>query len=55
VLGQPEHRAVQDGSCPRCGYLGWAPAAGVTETLRRALRESPVERRRESRTLRLAG
>ncbi|MHB8642452.1 MAG: hypothetical protein ACYDA3_06170 [Gaiellaceae bacterium] len=32
--------------CPRCGYVGWAEAASLTETLRRALRERPVESRR---------
>jgi hypothetical protein len=32
--------------CPRCGYVGWAPAAELTETTRRALRDRPPERRR---------
>jgi hypothetical protein len=34
------------GECARCGYVGWADAESLTETLRRALRERPVERRR---------
>ncbi len=32
--------------CPRCGYLGWAPAADLDESTRRALRSRPPERRR---------
>jgi hypothetical protein len=35
-----------EGECTRCGYVGWAEAASLTETLRRALRERPVERRK---------
>lgn len=34
------------GECIRCGYVGWADAESLTETLRRALRERPVERRK---------
>ena len=44
-------RKVQEGECPRCGYLGWAEASELTERARRALRERPLEQRR----LRLAG
>jgi uncharacterized Zn finger protein len=33
------------GSCPRCGYVGWAHATALTETDRRALREIPVSLR----------
>ncbi|HKC21312.1 MAG TPA: hypothetical protein VKB64_02260 [Gaiellaceae bacterium] len=32
--------------CPRCGYVGWAPATALTEHERRALRARPLERRR---------
>jgi hypothetical protein len=34
------------GECARCGYVGWAEAASITEALRRALRERPVDRRK---------
>jgi hypothetical protein len=34
------------GECPRCGYVGWAPTADLTENVRRTLRERPPERRR---------
>ena len=37
---------LQADECPRCGYVGWAEARTLTETLRRALRETTVERRR---------
>ena len=37
------------GECPRCGYLGWAESESLTETLRRRLRERPLELRRLSR------
>ena len=32
--------------CKRCGYVGWAEAESMTEALRRAIREAPLERRR---------
>jgi hypothetical protein len=32
--------------CPRCGYVGWAESESLSESLRRALRERPVEKRR---------
>jgi hypothetical protein len=34
------------GDCPRCGYVGWAPAEDLSEHTRRALRERPPESRR---------
>jgi Zn ribbon nucleic-acid-binding protein len=34
------------GECVRCGYVGWAESESLTETLRRALRDRPVERRK---------
>jgi len=36
--------------CRRCGYVGWAEAESLTETLRRALREHTVDRRRFTRS-----
>jgi hypothetical protein len=33
------------GACPRCGYVGWAPSARLSEEDRRLLREVPVELR----------
>jgi ribosomal protein S27AE len=40
-------RAAHDrGDCPRCGYVGWAPASDLSEHARRALRERPLEARR---------
>lgn len=44
-------RRARVGECPRCGYLGWARTEELTETLRRVIRERPVELRR----LRLVG
>ena len=39
-------RAGHDaGSCPRCSYVGWAPAAELTEWMRRLVRDVPLERR----------
>ena len=32
--------------CPRCGYLGWAPAESLSESERQALLLRPPERRR---------
>ena len=40
------HSHLATGECPRCGYVGWAPATDLTEFTRRALRDRPVERRR---------
>jgi Zn ribbon nucleic-acid-binding protein len=37
---------VEAGSCARCGYVGWATPADLTELVRRALRDFPPERRR---------
>ena len=34
------------GECAHCGYVGWAPAAALSEHTRRALRERPLESRR---------
>jgi Zn ribbon nucleic-acid-binding protein len=40
----PLRQATQE--CPRCGYLGWAPADDLTERERRMLQNRPLERRR---------
>jgi len=32
--------------CPRCGYVGWAPAGDLTERERRVLQARPLEQRR---------
>jgi len=52
-LGCGERRRVANGSgsveageCARCGYVGWATPADLSELVRRALRDFPPERRR---------
>lgn len=37
---------VEAGECLRCGYVGWAAPADLSELVRRALRDFPPERRR---------
>jgi Zn ribbon nucleic-acid-binding protein len=37
---------VEAGECARCGYVGWATPADLSELVRRALRDFPPERRR---------
>ena len=39
------HLRLDPGECPRCGYLGWAPSTSLTESVRRRIRERPVDRR----------
>lgn len=36
---------LDPGECGRCGYLGWALAADLSEPVRRTLRERPPELR----------
>ncbi len=36
----------EPGECPRCRYLGWAPADDMSEALRSRLRGNPVSSRR---------
>jgi hypothetical protein len=35
---------LEPGECHRCGYVGWALAADLSEPVRRTLRERPPER-----------
>ena len=44
-LGSAPIRVRAARECPRCGYLGWAPASELSEAVRRALRDEPVELR----------
>ena len=39
-------RHVESAECPRCGYVGWAHSAELTEIQRQALRERPLHTRR---------
>ena len=39
-------RRTRTGECPRCGYVGWAASAELTELVRQALRERPPGDRR---------
>jgi len=43
-MHDPEH-TLDIGACPRCGYVGWAPSASLSEDDRRVLREIPVSLR----------
>jgi hypothetical protein len=45
-LDRESRGQVDTGECPRCTYVGWAPTADVSEAMRKALRERPLERRR---------
>jgi hypothetical protein len=38
-------RLLHPGECPRCGYVGWAPSAALSEPMRMRIRERPVDRR----------
>jgi ssDNA-binding Zn-finger/Zn-ribbon topoisomerase 1 len=40
----PLRQAIPE--CPRCGYVGWAPAGALSERDRRIIRQRPLERRR---------
>jgi hypothetical protein len=42
VVVPEEGRRLDAGDCPRCGYVGWAPTASLTERTRRLLRELPL-------------
>jgi ribosomal protein S27AE len=45
ISHQPS-RPLKSDACGRCGYVGWAEAATLSETLRRMLRDRTVEQRR---------
>jgi hypothetical protein len=40
------HHRLDPAECPRCGYLGWAPALALTEADRGELRQHPLDQRR---------
>jgi hypothetical protein len=44
-------RCHEAGECPRCGYVGWADAAELSERARRLFRDLPLERRLKLRTV----
>jgi hypothetical protein len=46
VLEAAARRRLDGGECPRCKYVGWAPAEELDETLRRRVRLRPLEQRR---------
>ena len=45
AVGARPGRRLETGECARCGYVGWAPVATLTESTRRSLRSLPPERR----------
>ena len=45
-VGRDAAGHVEAGECARCGYVGWATPADLSELVRRALRNFPPERRR---------
>lgn len=42
TVTQVEGRRLDARDCPRCGYVGWARVATLTERTRHALRELPI-------------
>jgi uncharacterized protein (DUF2461 family) len=38
-------RHLDPGECSKCGYVGWAPVADLTEVARRMIRDRPLDRR----------
>jgi hypothetical protein len=44
-------RNEESGSCPRCGYVGWAFSTDLSERTRRLFRDLPLERRLRIRTI----
>jgi hypothetical protein len=44
-------RDEESGSCPRCGYVGWAFSSDLNERTRRFVRELPLERRLRFRSV----
>lgn len=45
AAGERRAHRLDPGECPRCGYLGWAHSAELSETARRRIRRVPPERR----------
>jgi hypothetical protein len=46
IVAPRNQTLMQVGECPRCGYLGWAPSAILTERARDAFRRRPPAERR---------
>jgi hypothetical protein len=46
IVATERHAFMQVDECPRCGYLGWAPAALLSERARGLIRRRPPEQRR---------
>jgi hypothetical protein len=45
VVERRQFNSMRVDECPRCGYLGWAPSAVLTERARGLIRRHPPERR----------
>jgi hypothetical protein len=45
MIPAAEPGRMHPGECPRCGYVGWAPSAALSEPMRQRIRERPVDRR----------
>jgi Zn ribbon nucleic-acid-binding protein len=46
VVQTTEAGRIEEGECPRCGYVGWAASASLDEALRHWIRTRPLGRRR---------
>ena len=44
-LARRPWRCTDESACPRCSYVGWAPADDLTERARRVLRDRTIEDR----------
>ncbi|HEY3105843.1 MAG TPA: hypothetical protein VGJ49_03490 [Gaiellaceae bacterium] len=45
TLERERSERLNPGECPRCGYVGWALAADLSDPVRRTLRERAPELR----------
>jgi hypothetical protein len=45
TIERRRNERLAPGECPRCGYLGWALIADLSNPARRTLRERPPELR----------
>jgi hypothetical protein len=45
MIERERSERLDPGECPRCGYVGWALVADLSDPVRRTLRERPPERR----------